>query len=194
MSTAREQILLTTCLLLEKQGFHGTGLNEIIKESGSPKGSLYYYFPDGKEQIAAEAILESGKLTASRIRSGLSESRVPAKAIYDFIMQIAKNVELSGFGAGGPLTAVAMETAAQPGRINSACKEAYEMIEAAFRDKLLESGFPSRKASDLSQFITASVEGGIILSRTYHSADPLRLVAAQLKGILDEQKTAKDKN
>ena len=42
MSNAREQILQTTCVLLEKQGYHGTGLNEIIKESGSPKGSLYY--------------------------------------------------------------------------------------------------------------------------------------------------------
>jgi TetR/AcrR family transcriptional regulator, lmrAB and yxaGH operons repressor len=193
MSSAREQILLTTSLLLERQGFHGTGLNEIIKESGAPKGSLYYYFPEGKEQIASEAILQSGKLTAERIRSGLAESRVPAKAVYGFLLKIAENVERSGFGAGGPLTAVAMETATQSERINSACREAYAMIEAAFRDKLLESGFPTRKANDLAQFITASVEGGIILSRTNHTGDPLRLVAAQLKGILDAQKISKDK-
>jgi len=29
-------------------------------------------------------------------------------------------------------------------------------------------------------FVTASIEGGIILSRTYHTGDPLRLVAEQL--------------
>ena len=123
----------------------------------------------------------------------MAESRVPAKAVHDFLLKIAENVERSGFGAGGPLTAVAMETAAQPGRINSACQEAYAMIEAAFRDKLLESGLPPQKADELAQFITASVEGGIILSRTYHTGDPLRLVAAQLKSLLEAQKTAKDK-
>jgi TetR/AcrR family transcriptional regulator, lmrAB and yxaGH operons repressor len=184
MSTAREQILLTTSLLLEKQGFHGTGLNEIIKESGSPKGSLYYYFPAGKEQIAAEAILQSGKLTAERIQTGLAGNRAPAKAIHDFVLRIAENVERSGYGAGGPLTAVAMETATQSEKINAACREAYGMIESAFKAKLLESKLPSQKADELARFITSAIEGGIILSRTYHSGDPLRLVARQLKNIL----------
>lgn len=193
MSNARQQILSATSMLLEKQGFHGTGLNEIIKESGSPKGSLYYYFPEGKEQIAAEAILESGKTTAGRIRAGLAESRLPSKAVYDFIIKIAENVELSGFGAGGPLTAVAMETASGSGRINSACREAYGMIEAAFGDKLMESGVPAARANELAQFITASVEGGIILSRTFHSADPLRLVADQMKKLLAGIKPGKRK-
>jgi TetR/AcrR family transcriptional regulator, lmrAB and yxaGH operons repressor len=191
MSTAREQILLTTSILLEKQGFHGTGLNEIIKESGSPKGSLYYYFPEGKEQITAEAILQSGRMTAGRIRAGLAKNRVPSKAIYDFVLKIAENIELSGFGAGGPLTAVAMETATQSERINAACRQAYEMLESAFREKLLEGGIPSHKANELARFITAAIEGGIILSRTYHTGDPLRLVADQVKNLLAGQKTRK---
>lgn len=184
MSTAREQIIFTTSILLEKQGFHGTGLNEIIKESGSPKGSLYYYFPEGKEQIAAEAILQSGKITAERIRTGLAGKRTSAKAIPDFVLKIAENVERSGYGAGGPLTAVAMETATQSEKINSACREAYGMIESAFKAKLLESKLPSSKAGELARFITAAIEGGIILSRTYHTGDPLRLVARQLKNLL----------
>jgi TetR/AcrR family transcriptional repressor of lmrAB and yxaGH operons len=191
MSNAREQILLVTATLLEKQGFHGTGLNEIIKESGSPKGSLYYYFPEGKEQIASEAVLQSGKMTAERIRAGLAESRDPAAAIEGFILKVAAHVEISGFGAGGPLTAVAMETATQSERINAACREAYGMIETAFREKLLESGLPSAKAEQLARFITAAIEGGIILSRTYHTGEPLRLVASQLNILLAGQKTSK---
>lgn len=186
MSTAREQILQTTCTLLERQGFHGTGLNEIVRESGAPKGSLYYYFPDGKEQITVEAVLQSGQTTAERIRSGLAGSTSAPKAIHDFILLIAENVERSEFSAGGPLTAVAMETATQSDRINSACREAYRMIESAFREKLLDSEFPKMKAEELALFITASIEGGIILSRTYHTADPLRLVAKQLKLMLSQ--------
>lgn len=184
MSTARDQILQATCALLEKQGFHGTGLNEIVRESGAPKGSLYYYFPEGKDQITSEAVLQSGQLTAERIRTGLAGSSSASKAVCDFVLKIADHVELSGFAAGSPLTAVAMETATKPGRINAACREAYGMLQSAFREKLLESGYTKIKADELASFITASIEGGIILSRTYHTADPLRLVARQLKALL----------
>lgn len=184
MSNTREQILQTTCALLEKQGYHGTGLNEIVKESGAPKGSLYYYFPQGKEQITAEAVLQSGHATSARIRAGLTGNSDAPKAIYDFILLIAENVERSGFAAGSPLTAVAMETATKSERINLACRAAYEMLQSAFKEKLLESGFSKTKAEELATFIIAAVEGGIILSRVSHTADPLRLVAKQLKVLL----------
>ncbi len=186
MSNAREHILQTTCDLMEKQGYHGTGLNEIVKESGAPKGSLYHYFPEGKEQITSEAVLQSGKATAERIQNGLSGSNNAAIAIHDFILNIADHVESSGFAAGSPLTAVAMETATKSERINSACQEAYILLETAFKEKLLESGFTKLKAEELGTFITATVEGGIILSRTYHSGTPLRTVAKYLKVLLSQ--------
>jgi TetR/AcrR family transcriptional repressor of lmrAB and yxaGH operons len=184
MSNAREKILQTTCTLLEKQGYHGTGLNEIIKESGSPKGSLYYYFPEGKEQITAEAVLQSGKQTAERIYEGLKVSSNAAIAVSTFILNIADHVERSGFAAGSPLTAVAMETATTSPRINVACHEAYGMLKSAFKDKLIECGYSNTKADELATFIVSAVEGGIILSRTSHTGDPLRLVAKQLKVLL----------
>ena len=189
MSDTREHIIQTTSQLLEKQGYHGTGLNEIIKESGTPKGSLYYYFPEGKEQITAEAVLQSGRVVSERIRSGLAASGSAPKAIHDFILLVAENVERSGFAAGSPLTAVTMETATQSERINLACREAYGMLQSAFKEKLLESGFSKTRAEELATFVVASVEGGIILSRVSHTADPLRLVAKQLKALLSVSKS-----
>ncbi len=183
MNTTRDQILQTTATLLEKQGCHASGLNEIIRESGSPKGSLYYYFPEGKDQIICEAVLQSGQSTARRIRASLGEILDPALALYDFVLDIAKNVELSGFAAGSPLTAVAMETATTSERINLACRESYSMLTDAFKEKLLASGLDAIRAQELALFITASIEGGIILSRTYHSAEPLKLVARQLQSM-----------
>ncbi len=55
VSSTRDQIIEATAGLLETQGYRATGLNQIIEESGAPKGSLYYYFPGGKEEFSTEA-------------------------------------------------------------------------------------------------------------------------------------------
>lgn len=187
MNATREQIIETTSALLEKQGCFATGLNEIIRESGSPKGSLYYHFPDGKDQIVSEAIQQSGKLVSGRIHAGLAGAGSIAERLYRFILLIAEQVETSHFSAGSPLTATAMETAASSQKINLACRAAYGKITAAFETRLLESGLAAERAKELSVFITAAIEGGIILSRTSHDAAPLRLVARQLRLILKSQ-------
>ena len=188
--TTRDQIIQTTCSLIERQGYHATGLNEIVKESGAPKGSLYYYFPAGKEEITAEAITWAGQMVACRVRENLEASDDPVEAIRSFVENIAFHVERSGFCAGGPLQTVALETATTSERLNLACREAYSRLQEAFKEKLLAGGFPDPQAGSLATIITASVEGGILLSRTYHSGDPLRQVAGQLNILLSASRPA----
>ena len=52
----RDKVLEAAILLMRRTGFSGAGINEILKESGAPKGSLYYFFPQGKKQIVSEAL------------------------------------------------------------------------------------------------------------------------------------------
>ena len=186
MSSTRDQIIETTCELLEAQGYHGTGLNQILTESHAPKGSLYYHFPQGKEELVAEAIERTGALTAGRIRAGLAISDDAAEALRLFVRNIAEQVERSGFRAGGPLTMVAMETVNTSGRLNQTCRAAYTLLQEAFKEKLLACGYGEARATQLAVFINATIEGGIILSRTYHSGDPLRQVADELGTFLKQ--------
>lgn len=185
MSTTRDQIIDTTCGLLEAQGYHATGLNQIVAESGAPKGSLYHYFPGGKEEMAAEAIDRTGRQLEERIRANLPPDVGLADALRDFAHTIAYHVEASGFRAGGPLTAIAMETATNSERLNFACRDAFERVVTAFAHRLAESGATAERARGMSLFVTAAFEGGIILSRTYHSGDPLRQVGDELFAYLN---------
>jgi TetR/AcrR family transcriptional repressor of lmrAB and yxaGH operons len=180
--SAKDQIIDTACLLLESQGFHATGLNQIVKESGAPKGSLYYYFPEGKDELAEAAIERAGRTVAERIAAGLAAHGDPAEAIPAFVANIAHFVEASGFRSGGPLMTVAMETATTNERLNLACRQAYARLQGAFEAKLAAGGYA--RPQDLAAFITAAIEGGIILSRVHHTGDPLRHVAAQLRWAL----------
>ena len=73
MSTKRDEIITTTCRLLELQGYRATGLNEIIRESGAPKGSLYHYFPEGKDELTVEAIAYSAAAIVGNITRVMDE-------------------------------------------------------------------------------------------------------------------------
>ena len=184
MSGSREQILLSTSDLLENQGFHATGLNEIVRESGAPKGSIYYYFPEGKEEIVAETVLFAGRRTAERIRSHLAEIEDPAEAIRSFLETVAYHVEASGFRSGGPLTIVASESATTSERINQACRQAYDELREAFAARLRDGGIEEARAMSLAWTINAAVEGAIILSRTFHTGNPLRQAARDMAELI----------
>ena len=187
MTTTRDQIIQTTSDLLENQGYHAMGMSEIVKASGAPKGSIYYYFPQGKEEITTEAVLFAGRTVAERIRAQLVNGMNAvdlASAIQTFVDTIAHHVEASGFHSGGPLTIVDSETATTSERLNLACRESYSLLIDAFKTGLVSHGIVPERASSLAMIITASIEGGIILSRTYHTGEPLRQVARELACIL----------
>ena len=58
---SREAFIASTGRLLRRQGYAATGLNEIVSRSGAPKGSLYFHFPGGKEELAAAAMERTGE-------------------------------------------------------------------------------------------------------------------------------------
>ncbi len=178
MTQSKQHILETAARLFEKQGYHATGLNEIIRESGAPKGSLYYYFPDGKEQIGAETALWSAEQMAARIRQGISLVEDPAEAVFALTLGIADAVEKSGFAAGGPLMMLAAESAVNNERLNAACSQAYALMHSAFSEKF-------NGKSDLAWFVLSTLEGAILLSRMQHNSTPLRQAAARLKILVD---------
>ncbi len=68
----KEPIVYAASVLFRRQGYAGTGLNDIVDASGAPKGSLYHYFPEGKLSIAVAAVEASGRRLAATLQE-LSE-------------------------------------------------------------------------------------------------------------------------
>src|SRR5436305_4489207 len=82
---ARDRAIATAERLFRIQGYTATGLNQIIEESGSPKGSFYFHFPRGKAQLAEEAI---DRYVASRITVLRDISANTAGDALNFVYQI----------------------------------------------------------------------------------------------------------
>ena len=46
--------------LFREHGYMGTALSDVIAESAAPRGSMYFHFPGGKEELAVEVSLRHG--------------------------------------------------------------------------------------------------------------------------------------
>src|ERR1700704_2934259 len=62
MSTTRDRIVDASAELFRRQGYAATGVKQIVTEAQAPFGSLYHFFPGGKQGLGAEAIRTSGGL------------------------------------------------------------------------------------------------------------------------------------
>src|SRR3954467_10507810 len=112
---SRERLLDSAVDLLQRQGYHGTGLNELLERSEAPRGSLYHYFPGGKEQIGAEAIARAGDqpaaagvhLAAAVVRLLRARPSV-ADAVEALAGLLAAGLEASDFERGCPVATTAL--------------------------------------------------------------------------------------
>lgn len=182
--SVRDRFLTTTSRLLELQGYAATGLNQIIMESQAPKGSLYYHFPNGKEQLAAEAIVRQGQALAQGLRTHLASIDDPAEAVRTLAHQIAQEILGGNFCTGGPITATALESSTNAEQLREACAQVYRSWQAVFTEKLTANGYSLERATSLAAICVAAIEGGIVLSRATHDTTGLELIGEELATLL----------
>jgi TetR/AcrR family transcriptional repressor of lmrAB and yxaGH operons len=55
---------------MSSDSYHGTALHDILDMGGSPRGSLYFHFPKGKEEIGEAALT----LAAEAVRRAIAKA------------------------------------------------------------------------------------------------------------------------
>lgn len=184
----REKIVATTASLFEKQGYAATGLNQIVKESSTPRGSLYYYFPEGKEELAVEAVTYRMRKVVDVWRQVLSKIEDPVDAVYQLILKMAQVMEESGCDGGAPIATVALEASNSSERLRQACADGYQQAQDVLAAKLIMGGFATEQATSLAAIINASIEGAMILSRASQDVTVMRIVAENIRVLLETTK------
>jgi len=67
----REDLLTIGTEMLTSQGYHGTGIKQVLDAVGVPKGSFYNFFPS-KEAFVAAAIYRYGEQVEREFERGLA--------------------------------------------------------------------------------------------------------------------------
>ena len=137
----RDRILDATNRLLRRQGYTATGIKQIVAEGNAPLGSVYHYFPGGKEQIAVEALARVGERIRMAIASLANAADVPA-TVNAFFVYNAELLRDSDYERGCPVATVALETSNDIERIRQVCEDVFNGWQAALAARLHRSRHP----------------------------------------------------
>ena len=181
----RQPITDAAVLLFRRQGYAGTGLNEIVAASGAPKGSLYHYFPEGKASIAAAAVDEAGRRVAATLEKLARECRCTGELLKAHARLLSGWMTKSGFRDGCPITTVLLERAPKDRGVAEAGRKAYAARIRILRDKLLTDGFSEPRSERLAVLLTSALQGALIQARVERSGAPIETAAAELARLLE---------
>ena len=96
----REQLLDYGVQALMNQGYHGTGLKEVLDSVNIPKGSFYNYF-DNKEQFAAEAVGHYIEPFIQRLTGHLQNPELDGLGVLKrYYAELIVEVELADYKGG----------------------------------------------------------------------------------------------
>ena len=183
-TSTRDRIVVAASRLLQRQGYVGTGIKQIAQEAQATLGSVYHFFPGGKEAVAVAAIKHSTEEFATLLRKALDSDDDPAEAVMACARQLADELRESGWIDGCPVTAAALETLGTDSEIQQACADALCGWEQLVRDKLLGSGFPSQNARELATTVVSALEGAEVTAQVTRSEEPLQAAGRQLARLV----------
>lgn len=187
----RGAIVRAAATLFRRNGYAATGINEIADLAGAPKGSLYHYFPDGKDAIGEAAVRFAGKGLVVTLEKLEAEHRSAASLLQAYCRLLAGWMAKSGFRDGCPISTTLLESAPQSERIAEAGREAFAAWGAVITRALIRDGFSRAEARRLSTLAISAIEGALILSRVEASAGPIEEVARSLGAVLKTDAAAR---
>jgi len=180
---SREAFIKTTGRLLRRQGYSATGLNEIVSRSGAPKGSLYFHFPGGKEELAAVAMERTGEELRGAIAAVIASSPRASESLSRLIDGLAGGLEASGYRDGCPIATVTLEAAASSETVRLAAERVFASWLGALEDGLEADGLDPAAATRRALFVLSAIEGALLLARARSDLAPLRAVRDELAAL-----------
>jgi AcrR family transcriptional regulator len=169
----KERIVQTSAELFRRQGFAGTGVKQIVVEAGAPFGSLYHFFPGGKEQLGAEVIRWSGAMYAQLIDVFFLPGADPVAATREFFAAAAVTLEETDYADACPIATVALEVSSSSEPLREACAEVFESWVERTTECMLDAGIAQARSRSIALSLLAALEGAFVLSRALRSTEPL---------------------
>jgi TetR/AcrR family transcriptional regulator, lmrAB and yxaGH operons repressor len=178
----RTKMLISAAQVMRERGAAGVTIDEVLSRSGAPRGSVYYHFPDGRNQILAEALRYAGDAITADIDA--AAGRGAMVLLRQFVEFWEGVLAESDFNAGCPVVAAAIGCPDDEVQLTADAGRIFAHWRMALARAFAADGFPDSDADSLAVMAIAALEGAVVLCRSTRSADPLHKVDDQLEFLI----------
>ncbi|MBL8424034.1 MAG: TetR/AcrR family transcriptional regulator [Candidatus Accumulibacter phosphatis] len=183
---SRDRMLEAAISLMRGSGLTGAGINEIVRVSGAPKGSVYHFFPQGKAQIASEALTVYSKRVMAFIDQALASERQEGAKVSALFRAFARRVEEGDFRQSCAVGTVTLDLDADLQQLQTILGDAFSQW-AALIGEHLDLGDAVRTRS-FAGLILTSIEGAYVRCRAERSSRAFTEAGEWLAILADQQK------
>lgn len=169
---------------LAERGYGNVTMLEVIERAGASRGSIYHYFPSGKEGLAIEV---AGKVARDfeGVVDSIASSTVGPEAFLRGLLDYHRRlVTAYEFRVGCPLAGIRVNAERESERLRSAVSQAFSSWTAAIASGLASKGVPPASARRLASSVLAAIEGAIIVSRATDSTATFTYLSAAIPQLL----------
>ena len=161
-------MLIAAIDLIRGYGLSGAGINDLVRASGAPRGSVYHFFPGGKSQIASEALAAYAVDVRAFIDQALASREAPPEKVEALFQALARRASGQRWLRSCAVGTVSLdlgddEDALRP-QLADALNQWAEAIAAHF-----PLGNPSDSRS-FAGFVLSAIEGAYVRSRAERSS------------------------
>lgn len=184
----KSKILGAAIKLIFQKGIESTSINDIVKETGVAKGSIFFHFPD-KQTLVTEALKQYEKNFFAFLEKFLI-GNTPGEQLINFFESVSNVHKERKYEGGCIFGNTALEMADKNTILSSIVSNVFkkwiiklkEVIEEAIMSGEIRKDI---KADVLASTIVATIEGGIMLSRLQKNGEPLEMAIGSLLKMLD---------
>jgi TetR/AcrR family transcriptional regulator, lmrAB and yxaGH operons repressor len=178
----RTKMLVSAAEVMRERGAAGVTIDAVLARSGAPRGSVYYHFPEGRNQILSEALRYSGDSITATIDAAADHG---ARTLLREFIELWERLLTDGdFLAGCPVVAAAISSDESDQDLTSEAGTILGRWCTALTRAFAKDGFDDDDAASLAVMSISALEGGIVLARSTRSVRPLSQVGEQLEFLI----------
>jgi TetR/AcrR family transcriptional regulator, lmrAB and yxaGH operons repressor len=187
-SDSRDRMIAAARRLFREHGYLGTALSDVITESAAPRGSIYFHFPGGKDELASEVTLLHAGDHIAHINRAAAATTTAGQLIEAFISRIRDELVASNYREGCAMAPLVIESTTASAQLTDATRRGFQDLITTLAARLTEKNIPAARATQLATQTWTSVEGALILSRVLRNPEPFDLAITQLATLADTPK------
>jgi TetR/AcrR family transcriptional repressor of lmrAB and yxaGH operons len=173
--------------LFRKRGYHATAFSDVVRESGAPRGSIYFHFPGGKQELARETIALAGDEIEEMVEAAAGRADDPGSLVRALGEIVASRLEESGYQSGCSIATMVLELAPYDEELSAEFDAVFARWRAALVAQFEQMGVAPERAAVLAELVMSAIEGALVLSRAARGPEPFRSTVDALIAIIDRE-------